>query len=516
MSYSHIWEQFEKAMSERLKTAAKTNKGDSDYNIVPDNSNDLLAEKSGYELVETAHPDQIQVADSLLNDAIVENGVEAQKAMIDIARRNPRGVIAELIKTLVKAANVLDQDMTEESLKMAKEIDDFLVVLGQQAKPTPAELGDPAAVEAVRDTQKLKRLEYAVNEALQLFVLLEPSAPLSSGIEPLLEVADEEKLAGNRVIQQAILSLRSFATAPSPEAARKLAEFVNLQSNVVATAIKGFERSWYSPYRFMPGPVGDVSGKALQAWNTLKQVVESDWTTRVQPKTKEIAPEKAPSLEQTVPGVASKMSPETLPVSTTRMRNYSVRGSDVEQLQGLVGVAQDGKFGPITWKAVMDEMADNYNLKSLLKDNPDLGKTFRNWTNENVDEAINKIKQFRQTKGEVKPEEDFYSLMDPNKYPANLPKPTQEEMDREDTIVPGTTKWNPGYRASLKNTPNENLKEALQLERLQTLYPELQIIGNRIYPFGFGRGTGKPSYPFTATSIKSLLHGGLGNIEKQI
>ena len=117
-------------MSEKrlLKTADKK---DSDYNTVPDKAGpDMIVDETGWELTEIAHPDQIQVAESRLNDGIVENGVEQQKAMIDVALRNPRGVLAStLMQTLVKAANTLDSDMTDESIKMAAEIDAVLFKL---------------------------------------------------------------------------------------------------------------------------------------------------------------------------------------------------------------------------------------------------------------------------------------------------------------------------------------------------------------------------------------------------
>jgi len=130
MSHSRIFDEYARIMSEKrlLKTADKK---DSDYNTVPDKAGpDMIVDETGWELTEIAHPDQIQVAESRLNDGIVENGVEQQKAMIDVALRNPRGVLAStLMQTLVKAANTLDSDMTDESIKMAAEIDAVLFKL---------------------------------------------------------------------------------------------------------------------------------------------------------------------------------------------------------------------------------------------------------------------------------------------------------------------------------------------------------------------------------------------------
>lgn len=123
---SQIFKEYAQIMADKglVKTADKK---DPDYNVIPDKAGpDTPVENDGWELVEIAHPDQVQVANSRLNDGIVENIVDAQKIMLDVTIRTPRGVLAEVMQALVKAANVLEDDMTDESLKMAKEIDVML------------------------------------------------------------------------------------------------------------------------------------------------------------------------------------------------------------------------------------------------------------------------------------------------------------------------------------------------------------------------------------------------------
>jgi hypothetical protein len=118
MNYSSVWNDFQNIMLKKsiVKTASK---GDDSYNVVSEKAGpDMKVDETGYELTELAHPEQICVSLSQLNDGIIENGVIANDVM----------------KLLVKIANELDG----KDMKIVAEIDAFLTKKAQQFRMEPA------------------------------------------------------------------------------------------------------------------------------------------------------------------------------------------------------------------------------------------------------------------------------------------------------------------------------------------------------------------------------------------
>lgn len=337
MSHSRIFDEYAKIMSEKglVKTADKK---DEDYNIVPDKAGpDTKVEKSGYELVEIAHPEQIQVAESRLNDGIVENGVERQKVMIDVALRNPRGVIAAVMQTLVKAANALDSEMSEESLKIAKEIDGFLEKLAREALSS-------------EDIFPL------VEEVLSRFGALDFTI-LGFG----------ERKAEKETVYQASRALKKFLSEGKTagpnitSVIQELAAYVKGNHEKVTAALAN-TRDW-----------GSDADEAREAWDNLKTVTDQ-WYQE---------PEKAPvpAKEMGAPGVASK-----------KPAAHFLKSDEVGELQQLLGFAGgdvDKKFGPKTFGALQSAAKNNSLLAQLMENMP---KSYQGWKNENVGEAINRIR----------------------------------------------------------------------------------------------------------------------------
>lgn len=356
MSHSRIFDEYAKIMTAKglLKTADKK---DTDYNTVPDKAGpDTKLDETGYELVEIAHPEQIQVAESRLNDGIVENGVEIQKTMIEVVLRNPRGVLADLMKTLVKAANILEEDMTEESLRLAKEVDDFLVVLAQQSQVVLS----PEAAKKV-DEHRLVRLRAAVKEALNRFGDLDWS---TLGFGGAGWFGGEDGKMAATYVSDATKKLEEFAGLADEDAlksAHALAEYVNQFYKIIRTAIQK-SKDW-----------GDDQQEAVIAWDGLKS--ESDeWLAKGR------APDSKTQPEQAAPGVASQHA-------KAPNQTY-ITSPQVKELQGLLGVKQDSKFGPRTFEALKEKATTNSLLENLMTSKP---KSYIGWTNSDVGEALNRI-----------------------------------------------------------------------------------------------------------------------------
>lgn len=356
MSHSRIFDEYAKIMTAKglLKTADKK---DTDYNTVPDKAGpDTKLDETGYELVEIAHPEQIQVAESRLNDGIVENGVEIQKTMIEVALRNPRGVLADLMKTLVKAANILEEDMTEGSLRLAKEVDDFLVVLAQQSQVV---LSPEAAKKA--DEHRLVRLRAAVKETLNRFADLDWS---TLGFGGAGWFGGEDGKMAAAYVSDATKKLEEFAGLADEDAlksAHALAEYVNQFYKIIRAAIQK-SKDW-----------GDDQQEAIIAWDDLKS--ESDeWLAKGR------APDSKTQPEQTAPGVASQHA-------KAPNQTY-ITSPQVKELQGLLGVKQDSKFGPRTFEALKEKATTNSLLENLMTSKP---KSYIGWTNSDVGEALNRI-----------------------------------------------------------------------------------------------------------------------------
>lgn len=366
MSHSRMFDEYAKLMTEKglFKTADKK---DPDYNTVPDKAGpDTQVEETGWELTEIAHPEQVQVADSRLNDGIVENGVEQQKVMIDVALRNPRGVLASLMQTLVKAANVLEADMTDESLKLAKEVDDFLFVLAQQSQVA---LGPEAGRKV--DLHRLPRLRETANYALERLNALDFSTFGFGGDE-----------YAEKIVKEAIQKLQAFIQLPEESAvaaANPLAQYVNEFYKMIRTNIQK-STDW-----------GRDQKRAVEAWDSLKAEAD-EWLMRAHPAEAPVHPElAAPGVASKAPGAASAPSG----------RHFSVKSTEVGQLQDALGISgpdRDEKFGPKTFAALAEAAKTNSLLNQLMDKMP---KTYEGWNNSGIGMALQRIQDGKASAAQV-------------------------------------------------------------------------------------------------------------------
>lgn len=445
MSHSRIFDEYAKIMSEKglLKTADKK---DSDYNVTPDKAGpDTKVEETGYELVEIAHPEQVQVAESRLNDGIVENGVEQQKVMIDVALRNPRGVLASsLMRTLVKAATLLDADMNAESIRMASEIDIIIKKLAEQSPTFPIKAFNDLVNSAITAAEAIKKFDFegffhkylwfksdATKRALDFSAQIwEYKTAADSAVE------DSEKI---KVAQD----LAQFALQQVPQF-RKLfqmegEEWWESNRNAAWAALNEFERQakWWlgkvvpaldkpvvSPEKG-PGaakPVGEyniptgmvpMQGKPAAGevrvidhpeiqWDGNQWVPNSpnpDAQIIGMPGTKMEKAKWDKRLGLWLVPAASAAPEQMSGVSSKAPRRggggFSARGPEVEELQRLLGGALDvdGKFGPLTWGAVTQKATENSLLNDLIKGKPELAKSYQAWKIPDVASAIQRIQQ---------------------------------------------------------------------------------------------------------------------------
>ncbi len=423
MSHSRVFDEFAKILANNalVKTADKK---DQSYNVVPVETS-APVEETGYELVEIAHPDQIQVAESRLNDGVVENGVEAQKIMIDVARRNPRGVLAEVMSTLVKVANVLEDEMTEESLKIAKEVDDFLVVLAQQAQPltTVNTVGEGSTTDVGSGV--------ASGVGLGGAMLLGGPLGWAIGAGVLLNEAVDyaHKKVGDLYegFRKAATYLRKLdfggwtTTLSSQTDAQKKMEanianiantldgygqlgvsYVNEPDKLILETYKAIQfLSTTAPYVTEAlKQTTDLSGdprKAEVVWNRAVSFAQ-EWLNVTRTKAEEL------KAKNGIPATPSKGQPQGAgvsskgPAAAPSSHHYSLDNPLVKELQQLVGAEQDGKFGQHTFDAVIKETTDDYLLKEYIHSKPELAKGYRGWTSlEDVQNAINKINQYKQS-----------------------------------------------------------------------------------------------------------------------
>jgi hypothetical protein len=385
MSHSRIFDEFAKIMSEKglFKTAEKKDKAGPDTKV----------DKTGYELTEIAHPEQIQVAESRLNDGIVENGVEQQKAMIDVALRNPRGVLASVMQTLIKVANTLDEELTEDSLKLAAEIDTVISKIAREALSSD-------------DLWPL------VEEVLNRFGDLDFStAGFSSAANK----------AAKKVVYQTSLQLKNFlqdakaAGSGVGELVQNMSAFIRGASGAVKNALEN-TTDW-----------GSDAEDALEAWDNLKLVTDQ-W---YQEPEKAPAPAAAPTEQKDVAGKKPAMP----------HHNYSASGDDVKVLQGLIGATQDGKFGPQTFSA-LQQAAKNNSLLAQLMEQPETPKSYQGWTDQLVGEATQRIKAGgtgavqQQPKSQIIPA-GVSGLMDTNKMQDFSPPDTRQPLTPYQTYEEG-------------------------------------------------------------------------------
>lgn len=379
MSHSRIFDEYAKLMSEKglIKTADKK---DTDYNTVPDKAGpDTKVDETGWELTELAHPEQVQVAQSQLNDGIVENGVEQQKAMIDVALRNPRGVLASLMQTLVKAANVLDADMSDEALKLAKEVDDFLFVLAQQQSQVVL---SPEAARSL-DYRHLGAFKAAVGEAVNRLNDLDWSN--------FWETRDDENaLYGESIVKDALKKLNTFLQSPDADvlnAAHLVSQYINQFYKMVRGAIQKSK------------DMGKDQNEALMAWDTLKS--ESDeWLNRGR-----VTPKSSPELAG--PGVASKAP------SVSNRHRWSVHTPEVGQLQdelGFRGADRDEKFGPKTFAALTEAAKTNSLLDQLMQKMP---KGFDGWDNNGIGMALQRLRDGKASVQAIAPAKSKDEVLNP-------------------------------------------------------------------------------------------------------
>lgn len=373
---SEVWKQFEKIMSEKslVKTADKK---DESYGVVPDKSGpDGFSEETGYELTEIAHPEQVQVANSRLNDGIVENGVERQKVMVDVALRNPRGVLAELMKTLVKAANKLEDDMTDDSLKMASEVDSLLEKLAQQNLYNP--------------TSQFDDLFDAAQQTIKAFEdIAWTGLVFRAGSEEAQEKIEKVTSQLKRYVGMA----KRLEPSKKQEWAQQVAAVVRANARDISTALKEAHQSGF----FLTSPV-----KQTRAWNDLVAQSENVEAIGSQPAKTEVSPEAGGHASfTTIP----KVQPQGNAPSKTpgKGHGYSVSGPHVQELQELIGADPDGKLGPQTFAKLMEAQNEMPELKEYIESAPQALSNFKAWTENAVEHAILAIKQHNQTKAPVAP-----------------------------------------------------------------------------------------------------------------
>jgi hypothetical protein len=428
-----------------IKTAGEMK--DKDYDIkVPAAGADTPVEDSGYDLVEgIAHPGQVQVSNSFRNDGIVENGVEKQKAMVDVAIRNPRGVLAELMKSLVKAANALENDMTDESIKMAAEIDSLLVKMAQQSlfseQQSSSLLGS--------DTQFDSILQAAKNVIVSFDKLTWHGLASRVGSEESEQSIEKVKFALQRY-----MGIASNMKTP----AKKLQ-----WAEEVAGISKQFDASVRAA---LEEARTTTLGGLLQAMPIEQKKAWNDFVMQSETIQAPSSPSDKPQHPQEVVE-ERKLNTPTIPKERAGLSNrtpgahhYSVSGPDVEALQkalGLSGDDVDGKFGPKTYEATMarlDQMQPNNGVRDLPQ-----FQSYSTWTNkmvEAVTQAVEKHSEQQNISSNM-PGKD--GLIDP--YTPDANKTTQSNNDLA---------W-------------QDFKD-----RYRPKYKDIEVENGLVYPFGMEDG----------------------------
>ncbi len=414
MSHSRVFDEYAKILvgNKIIKTADKK---DGDYDIViPAAGSDTPVESDGWELIEIAHPEQSQVARSGLEDGIVENIVERQKVMVDVALRNPRGIIAELMQALVKAANVLEDEMTDESLKMAQDIDVVLEKLAQQVNYRT--LLDSAKVSC----DDLYMLMTTTGESLKGISL--GHFWNNSAADKVMKI----KLAdiANKLNEYGALQARLTEDAEMQalfEQTRAAIAFIFKSNSIVLNAINMNT---------------NLSENAIVAAGDWKELMNRAgcWNKVLGEEYKALStPAKTEEHKQSitsVPRVQQHKSPSSA-------HHYSVGGPQdpegselVKKLQlalGLTGNNVDGKFGANTFAAVIHAAdkngGNNYNLQSYLENAQHYAKDYRNWDKNAVIEATHTIEKFKNN-GQV--EQNLLS----KSTPPLIPSPPVAQRDR--------------------------------------------------------------------------------------
>lgn len=393
-SYSSVWKEYEKIMTANtlLKTAADKEK---DYNTVaPSAGEGSLTEETGYELIEIAHPNQIQVATSQLGDGIVENGVEQQKAMIDVALRNPRGVLAELMAVLVKAANVLEDDMKPENIKVIAEIDGLLEKIAQESFYSA-------------DTQFAELLQTASTAVKSFEEIAWSSMLFRAGSE-----VAEKKIEAITSTLKRFVGVAKNVVKPEQKKqwSQQLSAIVNANSQEISEALKEAHQSGF----FLTAPV-----KQFRAWSDLvaqaggvpnnsgatTMSISGPAPSGLEPINKTLLDRDQMPSDQTdtlrtprttiVPKVQPEAKTQHAPAA---IHQYKAYGPEVKELQTLVGADVDGKFGPKTFDAVMEAARKYPDLKAMIWGGPndvatELARDWKEWDLSSVQQALAAIKR---------------------------------------------------------------------------------------------------------------------------
>jgi hypothetical protein len=365
MSTGRIWDEYEKIAEEKgfIKKADKSNPA---YDIIPPAPGaDVKVEHDGWELTELAHPNPVQVSLSQSNDGVVENGVEQQKAMIDVAVRSPRGIIAELVEVLVKVANELDKDMTNDAMKLASEVDILIVKLAQAEYNRTRQLwlAGTETLDALRAIQfpfwgsKLKDL---VEQAIANLERIELDAK-ADGLNAKL-----------------MAQLAFWATSNYKELHDELGTWWQAGSS-------GGERAMLA--------LGELYRDAT---NYIKSIQTQP---SVAPQTQEGYGVLKHDQQATPPGLARTEEQHAAPASGHHNWNTKLDATKVEELQrelGMTGHIVDGKFGPNTYLWVMNEAKQNANLRTWLQNSQHYAQSYMNWDDAALDAATRYVKQQKE------------------------------------------------------------------------------------------------------------------------
>lgn len=350
---SEIWKHYEQLMAAKIVKSATKDK-ETDYNIkVPSAGVDDKVETSGYDLVENiSHPGQIQVADGL--DGIVENGVQQQKVMMDVALRNPRGVIAELMGVLVKAAEYLESDLTDEGIKTADYIDTLLLKLA-------------------RDVQSSDQVVQLAEEVLSRFSALDFS---TFGLGTHKEAKE--------TIRNASLMIKQFEV-----------DAKNAGSNI-DSVIQTFAAHIKQVHQAVVKALADTTDwgsdaeEARDAWDNLKLATDA-WSANPVKNDNGIGVVNVDERQN----LQHEKPKASIPQHNQSGHHYSVEGPEVEYLQKLLGVSVDGKFGDKTLSALVNMARTNEAVRSFLKNSEttSLPSNYAVWTKDDVEKATLALKQ---------------------------------------------------------------------------------------------------------------------------
>lgn len=444
MSHSRVWDEFVKIAIEKqlVKTAEKK---DEAYNVkIPAAStgSESRVEDNGYDLIENrAHTGQTQVANSQLNDGIVENDVQRQRVMTDVALRNPRGVNAALIRTLVKAATILDAELNDECINMASEVDALIRKLSQAAPENIQNVGDGTEGGWYGTLGGAAGTAGAVGATgLLLTGPVTWPAALAAGV--YMAIDRVQKTVGN--VHEAIektgsfLNKLDFGYIGFRSSAQKLME---KKINRIGTTLQGFGaipekygeenqakqylsatldaikyinsvHSYVVSALTQTSDLGADTSNAKNMWDKMASMV-NEWLASMNnelikyglvadPNAKPVSP-PSPVAQNTKPTVAppaSEEAPTTRPVAKQPLMSavrhvkspFSASGPEVTKLQKMLGdVDVDGKFGNQTFQALKQKAAPDSLLSILFTGKPELASGFKSWTSTDVADAIQRL-----------------------------------------------------------------------------------------------------------------------------